>query len=226
MKKILILLFLASLLRNSSLYANERPNIVFFFADDQTTSTLGCYGNPIVKTPNIDSLARRGMRFENAFVSHSICWVSRTTILTGLVGRSYGTPSNPDQARPDAVETLYSDILRKHGYRTGYFGKWHAKMPKGYRREDHFDEFEAIGRNPYYKKQPDGSLRHETELIVDRGIEFVQESAERQALRTEHVVQRLPRRGRRSSPRHRALSVAEGGRRDVRGPRNVSAAIE
>ncbi|MCZ6767295.1 MAG: sulfatase-like hydrolase/transferase [bacterium] len=169
----LLLMFLGSLLGAPSLRANERPNIVFFFTDDQTTSTLGCYGNPIVKTPNIDSLAERGTRFENAFVSHSICWVSRTTILTGLVGRSYGTPSHPERARPDAVETLYSDILRNHGYRTGHFGKWHAKMPKGYKREDHFDEFEAIGRNPYYKKQPDGSLRHETELIVDRGIEFV-----------------------------------------------------
>ncbi|QEG38253.1 sulfatase-like hydrolase/transferase [Roseimaritima ulvae] len=154
--------------------ANEPPNIVFFFADDQTTSTLGCYGNPIVQTPNIDSLAARGTRFENAFVSQSICWVSRTTILTGLTGRSYGTSANPDVARADAVETLYSDILRQHGYRTGYFGKWHAKMPKGYRQQDHFDAFEAIGRTPYYKPQPDGSLRHETELIVDRGIEFVQ----------------------------------------------------
>lgn len=149
------------------------PNIVFFFTDDQTTSTLGCYGNPIVKTPNIDRLAERGTRFENAFVSQAICWVSRTTILSGLTGRSYGTPSNPEQTRPDAVETLYSDILRANGYRTGYFGKWHAKMPKGYVEADHFDEFEAIGRNPFYKKQPDGSLRHETELIVDRGIEFV-----------------------------------------------------
>ena len=158
----------------SSGSADERPNIVFFFTDDQTISTLGCYGNPIVQTPNIDALARQGTRFQNAFVSHSICWVSRTTILTGLVGRSYGTPSNPDLARPDAVETLYSDILRDHGYRTGYFGKWHAKMPNGYRREDHFDEFEAIGRNPFYKPQPDGSLRHETELIVDRGIQFIQ----------------------------------------------------
>ena len=166
-------LLLISLFGVPSVAADDRPNIVFFFTDDQTTSTLGCYGNPIIQTPNIDSLARRGTLFENAFVSHSICWVSRTTILTGLVGRSYGTPSNPDQARADAVETLYSDILRKHGYRTGYFGKWHAKMPSGYRREDHFDEFEAIGRNPFYKKQVDGSLRHETELIVDRGIEFV-----------------------------------------------------
>jgi arylsulfatase A-like enzyme len=149
------------------------PNIVFFFTDDQTTSTLGCYGNPIVQSPNIDALAARGTRFTNSFVSHPICWVSRTTILSGLTGRSFGTAATPDVARPDAVKTLYSDILRNNGYRTGYFGKWHAKMPKGYNPSDHFDEFEAIGRNPFYKKMPDGSLRHETELIVDRGIEFV-----------------------------------------------------
>jgi arylsulfatase A-like enzyme len=100
--------------------------------------------------------------------------VSRTTILSGLTGRGYRTPGNPELARPDAVNTLYTDILRDNGYRTGYFGKWHAKMPKGYVREDHFDAFEAISRRPYYKEMPDGSLRHETELIVDRGIEFIQ----------------------------------------------------
>lgn len=159
-------------------FADTPPNIVFFFADDQTISTLGCYGNDVVQTPNIDSLARRGTRFKNAFVSHSICWVSRTTILTGLTGRGYRAPGNGDVARPDAVSTLYPDILRDNGYRTGYFGKWHAKMPKGYRREAHFDEFEAIGRNPFYKKQPDGSLRHETELIVDRGIDFIRNQPE------------------------------------------------
>ncbi|MEM9646709.1 MAG: sulfatase-like hydrolase/transferase, partial [Planctomycetota bacterium] len=106
--------------------AERPPNIVFFFADDQTTSTLGCYGNEIVRTPNIDALAARGVRFDNAFVSQAICWVSRTSILSGLTGRSYGTASAPELARADAVETLYSDILRQHGYRTGYFGKWHA----------------------------------------------------------------------------------------------------
>ncbi|MBI1311397.1 sulfatase-like hydrolase/transferase [bacterium] len=166
---VLILLF-ASL---ASSVRAERPNIVFFFADDQTISTLGCYGNPIIQTPNIDALAGRGTRFNNAFVSHSICWVSRTTILTGLTGRSYGTAATPELARADAVATLYSDLLREAGYRTGYFGKWHAQLPNGYRREDHFDEFEAIGRNPYYKPQVDGSLRHETDLVVDRGIEFL-----------------------------------------------------
>ncbi|MDG2168365.1 MAG: sulfatase-like hydrolase/transferase [Opitutales bacterium] len=154
--------------------AEERPpNIVFFFADDQTSDSLACYGNPIVQTPNIDRLAERGTLFQQAFVTQAICWVSRTSILTGLTGRSYGIPGNHDQARPDAVETLYSDLLRDGGYRTGYFGKWHAKMPKGYVPADHFDEFEAISRNPFYKTLPDGSLRHETELIVDKGIEFL-----------------------------------------------------
>ena len=177
MKKseLFLLLFLPVFSLATALHGADakKPNIVFFFADDQTTSTIRCYGNPIVRTPNIDNLAARGIRFENMFVSQAICWVSRTTILSGLTGRSYGTPSNPEQARADAVETLYPDILRENGYRTGFFGKWHAKMPKGYRNEDHFDEFEAIGRNPYYKPQPDGSLRHETEIIVDRGIEFL-----------------------------------------------------
>ena len=142
----------------------ELPNIVFFFTDDQTTSTLGCYGNPVIQTPNIDMLAREGTRFDNACVSQAICWVSRTTILSGLTGRSFGTSSHPDTATSAAVETLYSDLLRENGYRTGYFGKWHAKMPREYKREDHFDEFEAIGRNPFYKQQPDGSLRHAMEI--------------------------------------------------------------
>ena len=168
--------FLALAISAIMAHASDKPNIVFFFADDQTTSTLGAYGNTIVQTPNLDRLADEGTLFRNAFVSQAICWVSRTTILTGLVGRSYGTPGNPDLARADAVDSLYSDILRENGYRTGYFGKWHAKMPDGYRREDHFDEFEHIFRNPFYKEMPDGSLRHETELIVDKGIEFIRTS--------------------------------------------------
>jgi len=172
---LLLASLVGALLASSTLPAAEGdpPNIVFFFTDDQTSSPIGCYGDPIARTPNLDELAAGGVRFENAFVSQSICWVSRTTILTGLTGRSYGTPGNPDQAKPEAVETLYTDLLRERGYRTGFYGKWHAKMPKGWDRTEHFDEFEAIFRNPFYKEQPDGALRHETDLIVDRGIDFV-----------------------------------------------------
>ena len=121
MKKLIYPLFFLLLFKTPSVA--KKPNIVFFFTDDQTSSALGCYGHPIAKTPYIDRLAEEGTRFENAFVSQSICWVSRTTILTGLTGRSYGVPGNHDMARPAAVENLYVDYLRDAGYRTGFAGK-------------------------------------------------------------------------------------------------------
>ena len=155
--------------------AGAKPNIVFLFTDDQTSSSLGCYGHPMARTPNLDTLASQGTRFQNAFVSQSICWVSRTSILTGLTGRSFGTPESPDQVSHENAKTFYTDLLRAAGYRTGHFGKWHTKLPQGSKPADHFDVFEDIGRNPYHKKMPDGTLRHETDLIVDRGIDFVKQ---------------------------------------------------
>jgi arylsulfatase A-like enzyme len=153
--------------------STERPNILFFFADDQRNDTLGCAGHPIIKTPAIDRLAAEGVRFENAFVTTSICWVSRSSILTGLTARSFGPPSQPDAVKPEALAALYPDLLRQAGYRTGFFGKWHAKMPAGFAPEEHYDEFEKIFRRPYHKPQADGSTRHTTELIGDRGVEFL-----------------------------------------------------
>ena len=164
---------LPGLLSITTFLAAKQPNIVFFFTDDQTISTLGCYGNPIVQTPNIDAIASRGTRFQKAFVSHPICWASRASILTGMTARTNRTPGHGDKVRPEALVELYSDLLRKQNFRTGYFGKWHIMAPKDFKREDHFDEFEAIRLTPHYKIQPDGSLKHETDLIVDRGIEFL-----------------------------------------------------
>lgn len=157
-----------------NLIAAKKPNIVFFFTDDQTISTLGCYGNPVVKTPHIDGLAARGTRFQQAFVSHPICWASRTSILTGMTARSYRTPGNGDRVGDAALKVLYSDLLRENNYRTGYFGKWHVKASRKFNRKAHFDEIEVIGRNPFFKTLPDGTLRHETDLIVDKGIDFLQ----------------------------------------------------
>ncbi len=68
------------------------------------------------------------------------------------------------------------DLIRDAGYRTGFFGKWHAKLPSDFRPADHFDEFESIFRNPYFKRQADGTLRHETDIICDRVIEFLRPS--------------------------------------------------
>jgi len=82
-----MLCFVGLLLVVSTVKASDRPNIIFFFVDDQRNDTLGCAGHPILQTPNIDRLARQGVRFENAFVTTSICWVSRATVLTGRTVR-------------------------------------------------------------------------------------------------------------------------------------------
>ena len=112
------ILLLLTLLIQHARAESKKPNIILLFADDQTTSTLGCYGNPYIHTPNIDKLAQKGTRFKNAVVSHPICWASRTTILTGMTARGYRTPGKTDYARPETVETLYTDLLRQHNYRT------------------------------------------------------------------------------------------------------------
>ncbi|WP_164100692.1 sulfatase family protein [Candidatus Laterigemmans baculatus] len=151
----------------------ERPNILFFFIDDQRHDTLGCAGHPIVQTPNVDGLARNGVRFENAFVTTPICWVSRATVLTGMLSRSHGSAGQIDRVNPAAASTIYPKLLQQAGYRNGFFGKWHAKMPAGFNQSQYYDVYEDISRNPYFKKQPDGSLRHETDLIGDRAIDFL-----------------------------------------------------
>src|SRR5688500_11101605 len=61
-----------------------RPNLVLFVTDDQGQDSLGCYGNPVIKTPNIDALAKGGIRLENAFCTTASCSASRSVILTGL----------------------------------------------------------------------------------------------------------------------------------------------
>lgn len=158
----------------STANAAERPNILFFFIDDQRNDTLGCAGHPIVKTPNVDGLARDGVRFENAFVTTPICWISRATVLTGMLSRSHGSAEQIDLVNPAAASTIYPKLLQEAGYRNGFFGKWHAKMPAGFNQAQYFDVYEGISRNPYFKKQPDGSLRHETELIGDRAVDFLE----------------------------------------------------
>ncbi|MFT5126502.1 MAG: arylsulfatase A-like enzyme [Rhodothermales bacterium] len=83
MKKILLF----SLLIQAALAG--QPNIIFFLSDDHRADLLGCAGHPILKTPTIDALAARGVRFENSFVTTAICAASRATIFTGLHERSH-----------------------------------------------------------------------------------------------------------------------------------------
>jgi len=104
---------------------NDRPNILLLFADQHNANVLGCYGNPIVKTPNLDRLAVRGMRFNRHYCADAICVASRTAMMTGLYPRTTGVLTNGDNpVHPDRYPVL-QQMLQQAGYRTGSFGKRH-----------------------------------------------------------------------------------------------------
>src|ERR1044071_7106986 len=69
---------------------SKRPNVLMLLTDDQRWDTLGCMGNPIIQTPNVDSIAARGTLFRNNFVTTAICMSSRASIFTGLYARCHG----------------------------------------------------------------------------------------------------------------------------------------
>jgi arylsulfatase A-like enzyme len=151
------------------------PNIIFFLSDDHRNDFLGCAGHPIVKTPTIDRMAKQGVRFENAFVTTSICAASRASILTGLWERTHQyTFGMPPIAKP-FVHDSYPAVLRRAGYRTGFVGKFGVSVPAEAKKEM-FDWFVPMGRNPYFKKQADGKLRHLTEITGEKAIEFLKEN--------------------------------------------------
>lgn len=150
----------------------NRPNILFLLIDDQRNDTLGCAGHPIIQTPVIDSLAEQGVRFENAFVTTSICAASRASIFTGLHERTHGYTFIKPPLSKTHMSASYPALLREAGYRTGFVGKYGVKT-QGNPEAGMFDFFSPHGRNPYFKKQADGSLRHETEIAGDKAIEFL-----------------------------------------------------
>lgn len=103
----------------------EKPNILFMVADDLGIGDLGCYGASRIKTPNIDRLAARGVRFLDAHATASVCTPSRYAMLTGeYYCKRPGPEWEGELLIPPGMPTLAS-ILKDAGYRTGYFGKWH-----------------------------------------------------------------------------------------------------
>ncbi len=166
-----ILVLLALSCHLSAFGEKDRPNLIFLLSDDHRWDSLGCAGHPILKTPNIDRLAKEGVRFKNMFVTTSICAASRASILTGLYERTHRYTFRTPPIGRSFSDNSYPALLRKAGYRTGFIGKFGVSVEGG--QGNLFDYFQSIGRNPYLKKQKDGSLRHETQLAGDRAIEFI-----------------------------------------------------
>jgi choline-sulfatase len=100
-----------------------RPNVLWIVADDQAPYVLGAYGNKQVRTPNLDKLAKEGMRFERAYCNSPVCTASRQSFLTGRYPRTIGV-TQLQSALPESEVTL-AEVLKANGYETGAIGKMH-----------------------------------------------------------------------------------------------------
>lgn len=132
-----------------SLRAARRPNIVLLFADDLGYGELGCQGNSQIPTPNIDSIARTGVRFAQGYVSAPFCSPSRAGLMTGRYQTRFGHELNPvgkqnllPHVGLPATETTMAQELKAAGYRTALVGKWHLGGVEKYHPLNFgFDEF-------------------------------------------------------------------------------------
>ena len=115
----------------------DRPNVVLITTDQHNAEVLGCMGNSVVQTPNIDSLASEGIVFSQAFTPFPICTPARTSIFTGLLARNHGVRHNinmnykpgPYALSPERV--AFPEILAENGYQTAFFGKLHTRHEGG-----------------------------------------------------------------------------------------------
>jgi N-sulfoglucosamine sulfohydrolase len=115
--------------KQASAGQNDRPNVVLIVSDDHGLETLGCYGNPVIKTPNLDALAADGVRFTNAFCTTASCSASRSVILTGMYNHANGQYGHQHSYHHfisfENIKTL-PVLLTEAGYRTGRIGKYHV----------------------------------------------------------------------------------------------------
>lgn len=153
--------------------ADSRPNILFIMSDDHGYQAMSCYGSKVNKTPNLDRIAREGMRFDRCFVTNSICGPSRAVILTGKYNHLNGFERNGRTFNGN--QQTVAKLLQKAGYQTAVVGKWHLRSdPIGF---DHYHVL--IGQGPYYNppmKTPAGIVQHTgytTEIITDEALKWL-----------------------------------------------------
>jgi len=153
--------------------AGRAPNLLFLLTDDQRWDTLGILGNDAIQTPNLDRLAREGVRFENSFVTTSICAVSRASIFTGLYARCHGIHDFQTPLSGELHAMSYPARFRDAGYRTGFIGKYGVGGREDLPR-DRFDYFEGFAGQGAYLNEIDGETVHLTKHMGRQALDFLE----------------------------------------------------
>jgi arylsulfatase A-like enzyme len=153
----------------------QKPNIVYIMADELGYYELSCMGNPNIKTPNIDRLAARGIRFTQGLAGNSVCAPTRACLMTGKHSGHTSVRSNGGGTPLRAGELTIASILKKVGYATGGFGKWGCggRGSTGVPEEHGFDTFlgyyDQVHAHSYYPKY---IVQNSREVVLEgnRGV--------------------------------------------------------
>jgi arylsulfatase A len=182
MRESLLLLFSAAFFAGS--VAAKPPNFVIIFTDDQGYQDIGCFGSPLIKTPNLDAMAAEGRRFTSFYSANSVCSPSRAALMTGCYPTRVGIPGvlfprhevglNPD-------EITVAEILKAGGYVTACIGKWHlGHKPEFLPTRQGFDSYFGI---PY-----------SNDMTIDPGMDLASGIVLREGFTPERVRQEKPRK--------------------------------
>jgi len=173
--------------------ADSRPNIILVMADDQGWGQTGYYGNPVLKTPNLDAMAANGLRFDRYYAAAPVCSPTRASVLTGRTNLRTGVLSHGYALRRQ--EKTIAQALKDAGYATGHFGKWHLNGMRGpgvpiLAEDSHnpgvfgFDEWLSVTN--FFDRNPIMSRKGEfvefkgdsSEIIIDEALKFIGKQAE------------------------------------------------
>ncbi|TWU17477.1 Arylsulfatase [Novipirellula galeiformis] len=180
-----VLATLFTLVVTTAAQAAPPPNILFIFTDDHCEQALSAYDPARISTPNLDRIAKQGMRFNRCLVTNSICGPSRAVIQTGKYSHLNGFKTNRDRFNGD--QQTFPKLLRADGYQTAVIGKWHlVSTPQGF---DHYDVLK--GQGPYYNPPmltagADGKpvtrqhTGYTTEIITDKTLTWLKEQRDPQ----------------------------------------------
>jgi arylsulfatase A-like enzyme len=180
----------------------DRPNVVLIMTDDMGWADIGSYGAPDIRTPNIDSLARDGVKLTDFYSNGVLCTPTRAGLMSGRYQQRYGLEiALPNEGAPEADRGLPATgrtlprLLKNHGYATALVGKWHLGYKAEYSPSAHgFDYFFGLksGYHDYYthhsgngkpdlweNDRPIEATGYMTDLITERAVQFIEQTAGR-----------------------------------------------